>query len=255
MVDEARPVSAHISELRKRLVRAAIFVVIATVLAFIFHEHLLRFLMGPASQFEEIPGGQPVFTDMTEMIGVIMKVSLFTGIALALPFVIYEIVQFAAPGLTRKERKYVYILLPAVLASFGMGVAFGYYVLLPPAISFLLNFGSDIAVPMIRIGSYLNLIVTLLFWLGIAFETPIVMMFLARIGVVTPRWLASKRRIALVGAFVAGALITPTFDPINQTFVAVPLFALYEIGIWLAKLGARARGRTRPQGVPEASPG
>lgn len=254
MVDEARPVSAHIKELRKRLVRAAIFVLIATILAFVFHEQILRFMMGPASQFEEIPGGKPVYTDMTEMIGTIMKVSLFSGVAFALPFVIFEIVQFAAPGLTRQERRYLYILLPAVLASFATGVAFGYYVLLPPAISFLLNFGNDLAVPMIRIGSYLNLIVALLFWLGVAFETPIVMMFLARIGVVTPQWLASKRRIALVVAFIAGALITPTFDPINQTFVAVPLFVLYEAGIWLAKLGARARRRAWGRGLPEASP-
>lgn len=255
MADEARPVSAHISELRKRLTRAAIFVVIATVLAFVFHEQILHFMMGPASQFEGIPRGKPVFTDMTEMIGTVMKVSLFTGIGLALPFIIFEIVQFASPGLTKQERRYLYILLPAVILSFITGVTFGYYVLLPPAISFLLNFGSGIAEPLIRIGSYLNLVVALLFWLGVSFETPIVMMFLARIGIVTPEFLASKRRIALVVAFVAGALITPTFDPINQTFVAVPLFVLYEIGIWLAKLGARARRRARTGTPTEAPPG
>jgi sec-independent protein translocase protein TatC len=255
VADEARPVSAHISELRKRLTRAAIFVVIATVLAFVFHEQILRFMMGPASQFEGIPRGKPVFTDMTEMIGTVMKVSLFTGIGLALPFIIFEIVRFASPGLTKQERRYLYILLPAVILSFITGVAFGYYVLLPPAISFLLNFGSDIAEPLIRIGSYLNLVVALLFWLGVSFETPIVMMFLARIGIVTPEFLASKRRIALVVAFVAGALITPTFDPINQTFVAVPLFVLYEIGIWLAKLGARARRRARTETPTEVPPG
>lgn len=251
--DEERPLIAHLDELRRRVVRALIPVLITTVLAFVFREPIFRFLMGPADQFAQIPGGKPVFTDMTEMIGITMKVSLFAGIGLAVPFVLYQVVMFVAPGLSARERRYVLILLPAVLLSFLAGAAFGYYVLLPPAIKFLLSFGSDVATPMIRIGNYLNLIVSLLFWMGLAFQTPLVMLFLSRIGVVTPKWLASKRRFAIVIAFAAGAIITPTFDPINQSLASLPIIALYEAGIWLSKLGARSRRRTA-YGLPETSP-
>ena len=120
--------------------------------------------------------------------------------------------------------------------SFLAGATFGYFILMPPALRFLLSFGSDIATPMIRVGNYINLVVTLLFWLGISFETPLVMFFLSKIGIVTPKALARQRRFAIVVAFILGAIITPTFDPVNQSFVAVPIILLYEIGIWLAKL-------------------
>jgi len=94
---------------------------------------------------------------------------------------------------------------------------------------------------LIRIGNYVNLMISLLFWMGVIFETPVVMFFLARIGVVTPTWLRRQRRYALVVAFIVGAMITPTFDPINQAFVAIPIVVLYELGIWLAKLGYSRR--------------
>ena len=127
------------------------------------------------------------------------------------------------------------------LIAFVAGAAFGYRILFPPAINFLLSFGSEIATPMPRIGTYVNLMLSLLFWMGIVFETPLVLYFLSRIGVVTSEWLAKRRRYAVVVAFILGAIITPTFDPINQTFVAVPIIVLYEAGVWLAKLGGRQR--------------
>jgi len=137
----------------------------------------------------------------------------------------------------------VWVLLPASVLSFAAGVAFGYYVLLPPAINFLLNFGGDIATPFIRIGSYVGLVTSLLFWLGAIFELPIVIFFLAKIGVVTPQWLAGKRKWVVVLAFVAGAMITPTFDPVNQSLVAGPIIVLYELGYWLARFGVRKKGK------------
>ena len=106
---------------------------------------------------------------------------------------------------------------------------------------FLLSFGSGIATPLPSIGAYTNLMLTLLLWMGLVFETPIVAFFLSKIGVVTGDWLAKQRKYAVIVAFILGAIITPTFDPINQTLVSVPIIVMYELGIWLAKLGSRGR--------------
>lgn len=235
------PIREHLLELRRRMTWSAIVIVITTAVAFVFHEQILTFLMGPAKGFAEIPNGKPVYTDLTEFISTAFKASLLVGLFTALPFVLYQIIMFVAPGLTPSERRYLYGLMPACLLAFALGAAFGYQILFPPAVKFLLSFGTDIATPFIRIGNYVNLMLSLLFWMGIVFETPIVMFFLSKIGVVTPQWFGKQRRYALVMAFVLGALITPTFDPINQTLVAVPIIVLYEIGIWLAKFGARGK--------------
>ena len=178
---------------------------------------------------------------MTEFIGIAAKASLLVGIFAALPFILFQVVMFVAPGLNSKERRYLYVLMPVSVLIFVAGSAFGYKVLFPPMIDFLQNFGSDVATPMISIGSYVNLMLTLLFWMGIIFEMPVVFFFLAKIGVVSPEFLAKNRRYAVVLAFILGAMITPTFDPINQALVAGPIIVLYEVSVWLAKLAARGR--------------
>ncbi|MXY46821.1 MAG: twin-arginine translocase subunit TatC [Chloroflexi bacterium] len=243
--DNGVPFQDHITELRRRVMYSAIAILITTVIAFIFHEQVLTLLMQPAQGFTNIPSGKPIYTDLTEFISTAMKASLLVGLFAALPFVLYQMVMFVAPGLSPSERRYLYTMLPAVVLAFMLGAAFGYRVLFPPAIHFLLSFGSDIATPYIRIGSYVSLMISLLFWMGVVFETPIVLFFLSRIGVVSPEQLGRQRRYAIVVAFILGALITPTFDPINQTLVALPIIVLYEVGIWLAKIGARQRSRQR----------
>ncbi|MCY4530336.1 MAG: twin-arginine translocase subunit TatC [Chloroflexi bacterium] len=234
-------VGSHLDELRSRVTKAVLAVVLTTAVAFLFHEQILLVLMQPAEGFAEIPNSKPVYTQLTEFIGIAFKVSLLAGLFLSLPFVLFQIVMFVAPGLTPKERRYLYGLLPATIIAFAAGAIFGHQVLFPPAVRFLLNFGSDIATPFISIGSYINLMLTLLLWMGLVFETPIVAFFLSRIGVVTGDWLAKQRKYAVIVAFILGAIITPTFDPINQTIVSVPIIVMYELGIWLAKLGGRGR--------------
>lgn len=243
--DNGVPFQDHITELRRRVMYSAIAILITTVIAFIFHEQVLTLLMQPAQGFTNIPSGKPIYTDLTEFISTAMKASLLVGLFAAMPFVLYQMVMFVAPGLSPSERRYLYALLPAVVLAFILGAAFGYRVLFPPAIHFLLSFGSDIATPYIRIGSYVSLMISLLFWMGVVFETPIVLFFLSRVGVVSPEQLGRQRRYAIVVAFILGALITPTFDPVNQTLVALPIIVLYEVGIWLAKIGARQRNRQR----------
>ena len=253
MKDKQLPFSQHLEELRKRLIRAVLALMVTTGIAFVFHKQILLLLMRPAEGFASAPAGKPIFTDVTEFIGIAMKVSLLGGLALALPIIIYQLVMFVAPGLTSKERRYLLIFLPLSVVSFAVGGAFVYLVLFPPAVRFLLTFGSDVATPMIRIGNYINLMLTLLFWMGLVFETPLVLFFLAKIGVVTSQWLARQRRYAVVVAFLLGAIITPTFDPINQSLVAVPIIVLYEAGIWLAKLARRGQSKSA-EGLAEASP-
>lgn len=252
MNDEPLPLKSHLLELRRRLMYSAISVVLTTGVAFVFHRQILKFLMGPAKQFEEIPTGAPVYTTLTEFISIAFKTSLLVGLFASLPFVLYQVVRFAAPGLNKTERRYLYILMPATLLAFLAGAAFGYYVMFPPMIRFLLGFGGDIAIPMIRIGDYINLILTLTFWLGLIFEMPVVIFFLAKIGLVSYEFLSRQRRYAIVVAFILGAIITPTFDPINQSMVAIPIIVLYELSIWLAKFAGRGR-RTRTVGAEQAS--
>lgn len=222
----------HLEELRRRLIISAIAVVITTAVSIIFAKRIYDFFESRAPDTVVF-----IFTEPGELVGVYMKLCLYSGLVLALPVLIYQIVKFVHPALTDTERRYLYILMPGVLLFFLGGAAFGYFLFLPPALRFLLEFpfleGPE---PYITIGKYISVVTKLLFAMGLIFELPIVMYFLARIGVVTPQGLSRYRRFAIVGAFVAAAIITPTFDPINQTIVAIPIIILYEIGILFSRL-------------------
>lgn len=243
MIDQEAPISYHLAELRKRLTISVLALVAGTIVSFFFYRTILDILLEGARNSLPV-NGEIIYTEVTEFIGITMKVSLLGGIVLAFPMILYQVVMFVAPGLKPRERKYLFTLLPFSLLAFIGGGAFGFKVLIPPAIRFLVNWGSDIATPLIRVGNIVNLMVTLLFWMGLIFQLPIIAFFLTKIGIVTPQKLARGRRYALVGAVIMGAVITPTFDPINQMLVAGPILVLYEIGIWLsriAKMGQKSQ--------------
>ncbi|MFW6195125.1 MAG: twin-arginine translocase subunit TatC, partial [Chloroflexota bacterium] len=199
--DDRHPLAAHFSELRSRAIRSVLFFILATAVALAFHRLLLQALLLPAEDLNAFTDGKPIFTELTEFWGAALKVSLLAGLGLSLPFILFQIVRFAAPGLREQERRWLWFLIPGGLLAFATGVLFGYFVLIPPAINFLSTFGGEIATPIIRIGSYVNLVTSLLFWLGLVFELPLVIFFLAKIGVVTSSWLASKRKWAILLAF------------------------------------------------------
>lgn len=247
-MDRELPLRKHLEELRRSLIIIVVALMVTTVVSFVFYEQIIELLLRPADDLNTGAEGGPrlVFIEVTEMLAVTLKVSLVSGVVLAFPIILFQIVMFVAPGLTSKEKRYLFISMPVVALAFIGGVAFGYFVLVPPAIDFLLNWGSDIATPMIRIGNYVNVMVMLLFWMGVVFETPVVMFVLAKLGIVSWRGFARWRRYWVVVAFILGALITPTFDPINQSLVAVPLIVLYEAGIWLARLATRGRTNAYP---------
>lgn len=201
-------------------------------------QYIFDFLKNPAPDDISL-----IYTEMTGMLATYMKVALMGGLVLAMPFLVYHLIMFVSPALTRQEKKYVYIALPWIILMFAAGLVFGYYILVPPATEFLVTFMSDVARPEIRIDNYVSIVTRFLVAIGLAFETPVIITFLARLGIVKPETLARRRRWAIVIAFILAAMITPTFDPINQSLVALPLVILYEMSILLARIVYRKRAK------------
>lgn len=220
----------HLEELRGRLIKSAIALAVTTLLSFAFAKRFLRFLIAPMGQT------LPVSPSPTTSIVVFAKVALISGVALAMPVLVYQFISFIAPGLTRPEKRYLYLILPGATISFVAGAAFAYFVMLPTAIPFLKGFLSDIIHPNWFIDRYISFVTSLLFWVGLSFETPLLIFFLAKLGIVTPESLSRYRKYAILIIAVISAVITPTPDPFNMILVMVPLIILYEIGILLAKL-------------------
>lgn len=236
MSDESKTgILDHLRELRKRLLWSVAAVVITTAICFFFITDIVDVLKAPAGDINLI------FIEMTEGFSTYMRVALMSGIVLAMPVLIYQFLMFVIPALTRAERKKVYIIVPVVTIMFAGGVSFAYFLLIPPATDFLLNFGKEMAEQQIRISNYISFITRLLIAIGILFEMPVVTTFLARMGIITSRWLASRRKIMILFSFVVAAVITPTPDAVNQSIVAGTMIILYEISIWLAWLVQQKR--------------
>ena len=225
----------HLTELRDRLVKASIAVLIATAISFIFVNRLVDILTVPVGGREMLQS-----IEMTENIGIFMRVSLISGLVIAMPVIVYQFIRFIVPGLTREERRYLWIIVPSASLLFLLGVAFAYFVMLRAAVPFLLSF-LDIPVAP-RPKSYFGFAARLMFWIGVSFQTPLILAFLARLGVITPETLKKNRKYAVVGIALIAAAITPTVDPMNMLLVMVPLFLLYELGVFLARLTYRPRG-------------
>ncbi|MDP2950262.1 MAG: twin-arginine translocase subunit TatC [Chloroflexota bacterium] len=231
----------HLQELRRRLVVAGLAVVLSTGASFYFATRILEFLKEPAE--ERSSSFKLIFTEPMEGVVAYFRISLLAGLTLAMPIIIYELLMFVAPALSRREKRWVYSVVVGATLAFAGGVAFAYYVALPPALGFLLNFPEDVAEPQIKIGSYVDFVTRLLLWTGVVFETPLVIMGVARFGVVTSRQLVHLWRYAIIGAFVVAAIVTPSIDPVTQSLVAGPLIVLYVLGIVLARIVEPRRGR------------
>jgi sec-independent protein translocase protein TatC len=177
--------------------------------------------------------------DATEPITAYFKTALYIALALALPLIFYQMFAFVAPGLTRKEKRYIYGSLPFVVAFFFAGAAFAFFLAVPRAFEFLSNFNSDLFDYSPTFSSIAAFYIQVSLGMGIAFELPIIMFLLARLNIVTPQRMAGSRRYAMVLVLIAAALITPTPDPFNMLFIAGPIYLLYELGIIFARVGAR----------------
>ena len=224
----------HLDELRRRLIVAAGALLVGTLVAFIFAGQVIAILAQPVGGLE---GLQAI--ELTENLGVYMRTALTLGAVLAMPVFVYEIVAFIVPGLMPNERRLLFIALPFIVLLFLAGAAFAYFVMLPVTIPFLADFGGIPTTP--RPKDYVGFITRVVFWMGVAFETPIIIAVLARIGIVTPTQLRKGWRLAVVVIAVLAALITPTIDPFTMLIVMAPLLGLYLLSIVLAKWVYRER--------------
>ena len=190
---KVKNIDSHFSELRKRIIFSLIVYLIATILGFVFHRNILSLMVQPVTEINQLSQGLPVFTNITEFWSVVMKVSMLSGLLLSFPIISYQVLAFILPGLKSNEKNFIIILLPGSIISFYIGAAFGFFVLLPPAIKFLVYFGGDISEPLIRIGSLVQLTINLMMWMGVCFQLPIIMYILALIKVVDSKKLSRFR--------------------------------------------------------------
>ncbi len=234
----ARPneVLLHLAALRGHLLRATLAMALAALILFEFSGTLLDWLAAPVGGLDALQA-----VDITEPIGTVMRVTLLASFAVTLPYIALELLLFVAPGISRKARILGLLAIPLVFVLFAAGVTFTYYVLLPPAVNFLLNF-MDIPT-LVRPSSYIGFATGLMFWVGLSFEFPLVSYTLAAMGLLPARWLAQNWRIAIVLLAVLAAAITPTVDPINMMLVWIPLSLIYFLSVATAALGQRTRRR------------
>ncbi|NIO67812.1 MAG: twin-arginine translocase subunit TatC [Anaerolineae bacterium] len=220
----------HLVELRQRLIKAILALVLTTLVSLLFTRRFLALLTAPMGD------NLPQAISPTETIVIYFKVALIGGLILAMPVIVYQLISFIVPGLYPHERRYLLIIVPAASLLFASGVAFSYYVMLPAAIPFLLGFMGDIIRQQWTIEKYISLVTGLMFWVGVIFETPLVIAFLAYLGVVSPGTLWKNFRYAIVIIAVIAAVATPTPDPINMALLMLPLALLYLLSILLALL-------------------
>jgi sec-independent protein translocase protein TatC len=227
----------QVDALRGHLLRAILGIVLGVGISFVFTQQLVEFLARPIGGLSALKA-----IEVTESVGVFMKVALLAGLAIALPYVAFEFWLFAAPGLRPRERWYGLIGIPLAAIFFVAGMAFTYYMLLPSALPFLLNFLGIQA--QVRPQSYFDFVTGLLFWIGIAFEFPLVIYVLTAMGLIKPRVLAQQWRIAVVAIAVLAAAITPTVDPVNMGLVMLPMTLLYFISIILSFIAYSGRRKS-----------
>jgi sec-independent protein translocase protein TatC len=219
----------HLDALRKHLFRALAFLAITTAISFTFNRQIIDLLSDPIGGINSL-----VAIEVTEPIGTVMRVALLSGFALAFPYIALELWLFVAPGLSRRSRVYGLLAIPIATLFFIGGMAFAYFVMLPTALPFLLNFMGIQTIP--RPSSYIKFTTGLLFWIGIAFEFPLVIFLLAKIGLIRAQLLLQHWRIAIVIIAVVSAIITPTIDPVNMSLVMGPMILLYFLSILLARV-------------------
>lgn len=237
-IENPQGILFHLNELRKHLFRSVLVLIVTTALAFTFITDIMEFLAGP------LEGGLDALRaiEVTENIGTVMRVSLLSGFAFAFPYIVLEIWLFIAPGISVRSRIKGLLAIPVAVILFVGGLAFTYYVMLPTALPFLFNFmGLSTEA---RPASYFSFVTSILFWIGLAFQFPLLTYFLADFGLVDAQLLISQWRLAIVIIAVVAAAITPTIDPINMGLVMAPMIVLYFLSILLAKFAQRNRSKT-----------
>jgi sec-independent protein translocase protein TatC len=228
--DQEMSIWDHLDELRKRFFYVLIALIGGTVISFSVTQYFLEILSRPIGGLQKL---QTI--EVSEQIGVYMRVALLSGLILAMPVVVYQLLGFILPGLTQSEKKWINMAVPTASLLFLSGVLFSYFVMLPSAVPFLITFIPGLNAN-IRLSNYVDFVTNLMFWIGIAFETPLLVFVLAKFRIVNAPMLAKQWRIAVVIIAVIAAAVTPTVDPVNMSLLMVPLFLLYCLSILLASI-------------------
>ena len=220
----------HLDELRRRIIHSAAYLLCGAIVAWIFHDRIVNFLQAPLLKI----GKSLVFTHPMDALNLYLKASLLGGAILASPFILFQVWLFIAPGLYQRERRFVVPFMVATIGLFLGGASFGYFFVLPGAIQILiLGFGHNFT-PMVTIEDYSGFFLSIILGLGISFELPILIFFLAMFGIVSPRFLWKNIRYAILAVFIVAAIICPSPDPWTMCIYALPMLALYMIGIGVA---------------------
>jgi sec-independent protein translocase protein TatC len=220
----------HLDELRKRIVRSAIFLALGFIAAWTFHDRFVGFIQSPLNRI----GKKLVFTHPMDPLNLDLQVSLVAGAILASPFILYQVWLFIAPGLYKKEKRFVIPFMAATVGLFLTGASFGYFYVLPGALQILIvDFGHNFT-PMVTIEEYIGFFLSIILGLGISFELPILIFFLALFGIVSPQFLWKNIRYAILAVFIVAACICPSPDPWTMCIYAIPMLVLYLVGIAVA---------------------
>ncbi len=233
----------HLEELRKRIVHSAIYLAVGFGLAWAFHNQFVNFIQAPLNHI----GKTLVFTHPMDALNLDLQVSLVGGAIVASPFILFQVWLFIAPGLYQKEKRFVVPFMAATVGLFLGGAAFGYFWVLPGALRILIvDFGKNFT-PMVTIEEYSSFFLSIILGLGISFEMPILIFFLAMFGIVSPKFLWKNIRYAILAVFVVAAFICPSPDPWTMCIYAIPMLSLYLIGIAVAWWVHPSRRKAREQ--------
>jgi sec-independent protein translocase protein TatC len=234
------PLMGHLGELRKRITYIAIAVVVCTIVAFIEKDWVWMVLMRPLNNTELAGQGLAVFGP-TEGFMQVIKVSLYAGLIVSLPFMLYQFWAFIMPALYENEKRSVLPYVAFTTGLFLAGVAFGYFVVLPVGLRFLVGYGGDLFNQLMQAERYVNFVTMFLLAFGVVFELPLVMMLLSWIGIVDHVKMRKFRKYAVLVMAVIAMVLTPSQDPLSMALMLIPLLLLYEFGIWLSRMALKRR--------------
>jgi sec-independent protein translocase protein TatC len=224
----------HLEELRRRLIIAIATVAIGAIIGFFLSEPALQVLRAPLpAQYDRL-----FFMDVTEIFELRLKIGIFIGIAAAMPVILYQVWRFVSPGLTRGERHVVWPLLTAALLLFLLGIEVG-YVIVPYALGFLLGLAPPGIPPLLTVGKYVGFVTTMMLAFGIVMEFPIVLLALARVGILSYRRVAAQRRLIILGIVIFAVVVTPGGDPFSPTILAAVMYVLFEGSLLVMRLAGR----------------
>jgi len=230
--DDKQTIIEHLEALRKSLIISVLAIIIAAFVCFAYNEQILGFIITPLKSLNE----KLIVTGVTEAFFVKLKLAFFAGFSIAFPVVVLSLWGFIKPALYPSERKYVYILFPVTLLLFCGGVIFAYFGILPLVLNFFIYIAGSNLDTMFKVDQYVSFVLAFTIPFGLVFELPVIVFFLAKMGMVTSEAMARNRKYALLVIFILAAALTPGPDPISQMMMGIPVYILYEISVVVARL-------------------